>query len=90
MNVRAFVPRRGHSQRVRILIDDAQVAEWTFSPGSQGERTFPVPTSSIRPSGLVRVRFELPDAQRPIDVGVNRDTRLLGLGATSLRVGVAQ
>jgi len=30
------------------------------------------------------------DAQRPIDVGVNRDTRLLGLGATSLRVGVAQ
>jgi hypothetical protein len=90
MNVRAFVPRRGYSQRVRILIDDAQVAEWTFSPGSQGERTFPVPTSSIRPSGLVRVRFELPDAQRPIDVGVNRDTRLLGLGATSLRVGVAQ
>jgi hypothetical protein len=86
MNVRAFVPQPSHPQRVRVLIDGAQVAEWIFSSASPGERAFPIPASAIEPSGIVRIRFELPDARRPIDSGVNRDTRRLGLGATSLRV----
>jgi hypothetical protein len=71
---------------VRVSVGDTAVADWTFGPGNaSGDRIFPIPLSAIGSDGVVTVRFELPDAQRPSDFGIS-DDRLLGLGVRSLRI----
>jgi hypothetical protein len=90
MNVHAFALKRRHSQRVRVVIDGTQVADWMFDSDAMEVRTFAIPASAINPSGIVRVHFELPDARRPIDLRTSSETRLLGLGPAALRVIRAQ
>ena len=90
MKVRAFALDSLPPRRVRVVIDGTEVADWPFTTDAAEVRTFAIPPSAISPSGTVTVHFEMPDARRPVDLGVSSDTRLLGLGAASLRIIKAQ
>jgi sarcosine oxidase gamma subunit len=90
MKVRAFALRSLSPSRVRVVIDGTEVADWLFTTNAAEVRTFPIPPSAVTPFGAVTVHFEMPDAHRPIDFGVSSETRLLGLGAASLRIIRAQ
>lgn len=86
MKVRAFAPNSLPVRRVRVVIDGTKVADWSFTTDAAEVRMFAIPPSAISSSRTVTVHFEMPDARRPIDLGVGSDTRLLGLHAASLRV----
>ena len=86
MKVRSLTLNYLAPRRVRVVIDGTKVAEWSFSSNAIELLTFPVPPTAITPSGIVTVHFEMPDARRPVDLGISGETRLLGVGAASLRV----
>ena len=86
MRLRAFALKSLPARRIRVVINGASVADWSFSTTAPEVRSFAIPPSAVSPSGIVTVHFEIPDALSPATYGVGADSRLLGLGASSLRV----
>jgi hypothetical protein len=69
-------------QRVRIWVNDFSIGEKVITDaGGQGLRAR-VPREAVRGDHLV-VRFELPDAVAPRDIGAGRDGRELAIGLYS-------
>jgi hypothetical protein len=69
-------------QRVTILLNDTQVADFEMT-GSQVEaRSIMLPAGILKRENILR--FKLPDATAPSSVSQNMDTRLLGVAVHSI------
>ncbi|HEX5325846.1 MAG TPA: hypothetical protein VFW75_04185 [Acetobacteraceae bacterium] len=65
------------AQRLRIYLRQSLIGECVLTrPGRLG---FRIPASALRAPGPVRLRFEHPDAARPIDLGGSDDERTLAI-----------
>jgi hypothetical protein len=74
-------------QRALISVDGKPVGEMVFIFGHAiNDRSIIIPRRLVDRPGIVEIHFELPDAAKPRDLGINADGRRLGLYVSSLRV----
>ena len=70
------------AQRLRVVVNNVQVAEFTIDRRSI--RTCLIPWAAIQLNPEVRVAFFTPDSARPADLGQGKDTRKLGVAFSSI------
>jgi hypothetical protein len=85
MRIKPFlVPGLLDAQRVRVFVADVLVGEWSESGQKFHFYDVTVPGTAINQSGLTKIRFELPDAQSPVALGIGPDKRKLALEFLSI------
>jgi hypothetical protein len=84
-NVRAYVPHSIPRQRVRLSVDGETVAEWNFITTVPELRYLRLhrPAEASR---TLRLRFDLPDAVSPAQLGFSTDWRFIALSLADLKV----
>lgn len=81
----AFLSGDLQSQRVFVYAGGERIAELSVG-GEIEDYQFIIPAKAMR-DGLSALVLEVPDAHRPLDVGVSKDSRRLGLRVQSLEIG---
>lgn len=78
----------GHPrQRVRIEVNSIRAGDWILDTDEPQELVIPIPfssRSSIQSTGILDIRFVLPDAVQPSALGINTDRRELAVFVYSL------
>ena len=77
-----IVPGKVDRQRVRIWVNDFSLGEKTFTAGKGQALQANIPRAALQSDRMV-VRFELPDAVAPRDIGAGPDSRELAIGLYS-------
>jgi hypothetical protein len=75
-------------QAVEIFVNGVRATEVILSASSKNTIEIPVPEEvreRLVAEGYLRLRFVLPDAVRPVDLGINADSRRLALELVSIR-----
>jgi hypothetical protein len=81
-----FVPGERPEQRVAVLANDQQIANWTFRNGdSRTELRAEIPANVVRSDDLKLV-FRITDPVSPKSLGLSDDARNLGLMVQKLRI----
>jgi hypothetical protein len=71
---------RHKQQRAFVSVNGRPIGELDFHVnGANASRDLEFPGSLIRNGGVTSIRFDLPDAAAPNDLGINTDSRLLAL-----------
>ncbi len=70
------------AQRLRVIVNNVLVGE--FVVDRRAIRTCLIPWAAITLNPDVRISFQLPDAARPADLGLNADRRQLGVAFASI------
>jgi hypothetical protein len=83
----ALLTRSHPRQRAIVTVDGKPVGRMEFHFGhANHDRVLNIPRSLLHDGRIVEIRFELPDAAAPRDLGINNDGRLLGLYVSSIRL----
>ena len=82
LDLRAFVSQAIPTQDVSIFLDDQFVAEYKLNKGEGNLLSINLPVSA---NNFYKVAFELKTPARPVDLGFNKDKRLLGVGLVSAK-----
>jgi len=83
----ALVNSRHPVQRAIISINGEEMGTLTFTfRGDNAHRKLVIPRNLIRDGEVSEIRFNLPDAIAPRDIGINDDGRLLGLYVSRIRI----
>jgi hypothetical protein len=86
VNAQAFVNAAHPMQTVKVIVNDAEVAAWTFDQGSSdGERSATIP-AALAAAGKLKIHFLPIGAVSPAQIGVSPDARVLGIGIKSLEI----
>jgi hypothetical protein len=89
--VRGFVPPQQPSLDVDVYVGDVRVGTWTFAHPADFafvERRVVVPPELVH-DGWIRLRFAMPAARSPRELGMSQDDRTLGLGLVRLHAADA-
>jgi hypothetical protein len=70
-------------QRVEVRAGGVLLGTWRLTTG--GEYHVTIPAAAVT-SGLLRLRFTLPDAATPASLGLSQDSRRLGVAFYSLKI----
>jgi hypothetical protein len=84
LKLRPLVGHQVTSQRLRVLVNNVRVAEFIIE--RRCVRTCLIPWAVVALGPDLRVSFFLPDAARPVDLGLVDDRRQLGVALTSIRL----
>lgn len=83
----ALVTPAHPEQRIRVLLNGVSVKDATLT-SSTGNRIEVSISDKLRThlseNGYLRMQFEIPDAAKPADLGINDDNRILGFGLVSI------
>ena len=71
-------------QKVDVYCNDVFIDSYV-AEGTEESRTVVIPANCVS-DGTLDIRFDLPDAKRPYDLGYNEDMRLLALGFKTLSI----
>lgn len=82
LDLRAFVSQVIPTQYVSIFLDDQFVAEYKLDKGEGNLISINLPVSA---NNFYKLAFELKTPARPVDLGFNKDKRLLGVGLVSAK-----
>lgn len=85
----ALISAKYPQQKVLVKINDelVQTVMLTQPSGNRIDITIPLALQEkIKKTGLLRLKFELPDAVSPKEIGMNEDGRKLALGLISITV----
>lgn len=90
-DIRALLMPQHPRQRVAVRAGGDVVAEWLLTAANnESPRDVRFPARFLRPLGdgtaALQVTFDVPDAVRPNDIGLNEDTRLLGVAAFAVEL----
>lgn len=72
------------SQPVEVYANDQKIAEWQV--GSVSEFSATIPGEVTKPGGTLMLEFRTPNATSPKALGMNADTRILGICVRSLEL----
>jgi hypothetical protein len=75
-----------HLQRVQLTINGLAAARWSFDSSEEKNVSVDVLPEMIDPNGFLSIRFSLPDAQYPQELGLPRDDRRRAIGFISMNV----
>ncbi len=81
-------PGKLNSQTIRVLINRHEVATWELTSNFRIFQT-PVPKALFAGTDTTEITFDMPDATAPIAIGVNNDSRTLGLAAMWVELDAA-
>ena len=81
----AVVPSAQRPQRVRVLAEDTEVADWSFAAIAQDSRSFTAPVEGGA-SPHILLTFDIAEPTRPHDLIGNADMRTLGYLLAGIRV----
>jgi hypothetical protein len=73
-----------HPQNIQIFANDRHVKDWLFVDGFESKISFDLPAELIGPERAVSLKFVLPDAISPAQLGIGDDSRELGIGLKSI------
>lgn len=76
------LPPRLLAQTTRVYANKQQIAEWKVD--EMGEYTAQIPVSIIGPDGLLTIELATENATSPKELGVNTDSRTLGIACYEL------
>ncbi|MET4694110.1 DUF7024 domain-containing protein [Endozoicomonas lisbonensis] len=79
LNLSAFVPNPNIPQKAKVYINDIHMGKINFKHGEKLPRTYRFDLLSNLNNELV-IQFEIENPVSPEGVGLNADTRMLGLG----------
>lgn len=80
-------PRRLPSVRLRLSVNGTRLGEWKVDTCDPQEVETPrLPRQSLAGADSLFVQFQIDRPARPVDLGINEDTRSLGVGLISLQV----
>ncbi len=82
-SLRAFTHDGTEVQHIHVLVNRRQITEWRLTSDFQ-EFTAIVPRECLLKAGTAEITFDMPDATAPMSLGVNSDSRTLGLAASWL------
>jgi hypothetical protein len=86
VNALAFVNPAHPMQTVKVIVNDAEVAAWTFDQGSShGERSATIPAALTAASKL-KIHFLPVGTVSPAQIGVSPDRRVLGIGIKDIKI----
>jgi len=75
-----------HRQQLIIQANGHTVAQMTLSAQSPFPAPVIIPRALVSEAGILRISLNTPDAITPKELGINVDTRRLGLGITSVAI----
>lgn len=86
LDIHPFLAGALQSQRVRVLVNDEPLADWTLGPGiAPPELRIPAGLARARP--ILELRFEIADPRSPASLGLSPDDqRALGIGLVGLQL----
>ncbi len=76
-------------QTIEVSVNDVFAGKLTLTADSGGRFEIEIPSGvqeGLRQSPVLKLRFRFPDAARPVDLGINNDSRELAIGLTALTV----
>jgi hypothetical protein len=71
-------------QPVEVYVKDKKIADWQVSASAQF--TAEIPAALTKGSKTLNVEFRIPKATSPQALGMNADTRVLGICAYSMEL----
>ena len=71
-------------QNVLVSINGEILEKWVFESSAVSRRRLIIPAGTINPEETFVLSFQLPDAVTPVSLGINADSRQLGLGFISM------
>lgn len=78
---RALVVSEEPLQVVTITIKNEPIGKWTYAwNGDNSEKQVTIPTRLLNPTGLTEIVFNVGAPRSPADLGLGKDSRILGLG----------
>lgn len=79
-------PRSNLTQHIAVRVGERVVAQWQIADEAPFGLTLPADlvATEVRERGGVILDFDLPDATTPRSLGINQDTRLLGIAVHSI------
>jgi hypothetical protein len=81
---RALVSEKLPSQKIKIFINDQYYGDFVLSQGDGNKIDLKI-TEKMKQKNFIVLDFELPDAAKPIDLGITKDDeRLLSIGLVSV------
>ena len=80
----AIAPDDDGMQTVALSVNRLEIAKWTLQDGRPAELSAMIPASSD-PYLPLNIRFHIENPVRPVDRGLNADTRTLGIFLTAYR-----
>jgi hypothetical protein len=83
-----LVPGKLDEQHVQVWSGDKKLAEYDLKD-EEAQFAIPLGDVTIKNGTPVVLRFNLPDARAPQQLGVNDDTRLIALSIQSLRLATS-
>ncbi len=72
------------SQRLRVTVNGAEIAQFTLT--KPATRACRIPWSVISGRTVLDIRFDLPDAASPADIGTGTDQRALGIAFAGINI----
>ncbi len=81
----AFAPAT-HPQHAQISVNGRHMKDWLSVDGSDSTVGLDLPADLIGPDRVVTLKFILPDAVSPAELGISDDTRRIAVGLKSLRL----
>ena len=83
LNLRAFISPKRTNQVIRILLDGKLMGRFDLDKGEMNIITLDLPPTQ---NSFYRIDFDVESPVRPVDLGINKDQRLLGVALVSLKL----
>lgn len=77
-------PGKVNRQRMRLLVGGEAVADWTLDEFRGYQLSATIPRHLVH--SPLQIVLEFPDAQRPQELGISPDSRLLGMAVQQIRM----
>ena len=81
-----IVSGKVEKQTVIILINGKKAGKWIIKAKGLQERTLDIPRNFIGDTGLLKITFNTPDSVSPLEIGYNKDKRVLGVAFYALEL----
>nr|MBP7461775.1 hypothetical protein [Candidatus Delongbacteria bacterium] len=78
-------PPRWKQQRVSLYINRHKIKSWVFTNSEYHCETVTAPTSILKNSPLINLRFKMPDARSHLKMGISSDKRNMALNLRLIR-----
>ena len=83
LETRAFVGPKKEAQNISVSIDNQKPINFRLTNFDKNIIKIPIKNKLATNNSLIVVKFDLPDASSPKELGLSDDTRLLGIGLIS-------
>ncbi len=91
IDANAFLAKKHSQLQVALSVNQFELGTLKYDEQSKGGvRILKIPEAVIKKDGKILIRFDFKNPKSPVELGVSKDIRRLGLGLTSIQFGLAK